>query len=70
MRPSPALLTFNASIYYATGNSPRRRGNGRYPTIVPYETFEAADGSRIDLGIAGDDDLWQRFCTELRTSTI
>jgi crotonobetainyl-CoA:carnitine CoA-transferase CaiB-like acyl-CoA transferase len=54
-----ALLTFNASIYYATGDSPRRRGN-EHPTIVPYETFEAADGW-INLGVANDD-LWQRFC--------
>jgi crotonobetainyl-CoA:carnitine CoA-transferase CaiB-like acyl-CoA transferase len=54
-----ALLTFNASIYYATGNSPRRRGN-EHPTIVPYETFEAADGW-INLGVANDE-LWQRFC--------
>jgi crotonobetainyl-CoA:carnitine CoA-transferase CaiB-like acyl-CoA transferase len=54
-----ALLTFNASIFYATGNSPRRRGN-EHPTIVPYETFEAADGW-INLGVANDD-LWQRFC--------
>jgi crotonobetainyl-CoA:carnitine CoA-transferase CaiB-like acyl-CoA transferase len=38
-----ALLTFNASIYFATGNSPRRRGN-EHATIVPYETFEASDG--------------------------
>jgi crotonobetainyl-CoA:carnitine CoA-transferase CaiB-like acyl-CoA transferase len=38
-----ALLTFNASIYFATGNSPRRRGN-EHATIVPYEIFEAADG--------------------------
>ena len=36
-----ALLTFNASIYFATGNPPRRRGN-EHATIVPYETFEAA----------------------------
>jgi crotonobetainyl-CoA:carnitine CoA-transferase CaiB-like acyl-CoA transferase len=55
-----ALLTFNASIFYATGNSPRRRGN-EHPTIVPYETFEAADGW-INLGVANDE-LWQRFCT-------
>ncbi len=54
-----SLLTFNASIYYATGDSPRRRGN-EHPTIVPYETFEAADGW-INLGVANDD-LWQRFC--------
>jgi len=54
-----ALLTFNASIYFATGESPRRRGN-EHPTIVPYETFEASDGW-INLGVANDD-LWQRFC--------
>lgn len=54
-----ALLTFNASIYYATGDSPRRRGN-EHPTIVPYETFEASDGW-INLGVANDD-LWRRFC--------
>ena len=54
-----ALLTFNASIFFATGNSPRRRGN-EHPTIVPYETFEAADGW-LNLGVANDD-LWQRFC--------
>ena len=54
-----ALLTFNASIFFATGNSPRRRGN-EHPTIVPYETFEAADGW-INLGVANDD-LWHRFC--------
>jgi formyl-CoA transferase len=54
-----SLLTFNASIYFATGESPRRRGNA-HPTIVPYETFEAADGW-LNLGVANDD-LWQRFC--------
>jgi formyl-CoA transferase len=54
-----SLLTFNASIFFATGDSPRRRGN-EHPTIVPYETFEAADGW-INLGVANDD-LWRRFC--------
>src|SRR5437867_5428413 len=55
-----ALLTFNASIYFATGNSPRRRGN-EHATIVPYETFAAADGW-LNLGVANDAQ-WQRFCT-------
>jgi formyl-CoA transferase len=54
-----SLLTFNAGIYFATGEPPRRRGNA-HPTIVPYETFEAADGW-INLGVANDH-LWQRFC--------
>jgi crotonobetainyl-CoA:carnitine CoA-transferase CaiB-like acyl-CoA transferase len=59
-----SLLTFNASIYFATGDSPRRRGN-EHPTIVPYETFEAADGW-INLGVANDD-LWRRFCAAAET---
>jgi formyl-CoA transferase len=54
-----ALLTFTASIYFATGTSPRRRGN-EHPTIVPYETFEVADGW-LNLGIANDSH-WRRFC--------
>ena len=54
-----ALLTFNAGIYFATGASPRRRGN-EHATIVPYETFETSDGW-INLGVANDD-LWRRFC--------
>ena len=54
-----ALLTFNASIYFATGIAPRRRGNA-HATIVPYETFEAWDGW-INVGVANDE-LWQRFC--------
>ena len=55
-----SLLTFTASIYFATGNSPRRRGN-EHPTIVPYETLEVADGW-LNLGIANDEH-WRRFCT-------
>ncbi len=59
-----SLLTFNAGIYFATGVTPRRRGN-EHPTIVPYETFEAADGW-INLGVANDD-LWRRFCKAAET---
>ena len=54
-----SLLSFNASIYFATGQSPKRRGNA-HATIVPYETFEASDGW-ISLGVANDE-LWKRFC--------
>jgi crotonobetainyl-CoA:carnitine CoA-transferase CaiB-like acyl-CoA transferase len=62
-----ALLTFNASIYFATGNSPRRRGN-EHATIVPYETFETSDGW-INLGVANDD-LWRRFCKAAGTPEL
>ena len=54
-----ALLTYQAGIYFATGSAPRRIGN-RHPTIVPYETFSAADGDFV-LAI-GNDDQWRRFC--------
>jgi crotonobetainyl-CoA:carnitine CoA-transferase CaiB-like acyl-CoA transferase len=62
-----ALLTFNASIYFATGKAPRRRGN-EHATIVPYETFEASDGW-INLGVANDD-LWCRFCAVADTAEL
>jgi crotonobetainyl-CoA:carnitine CoA-transferase CaiB-like acyl-CoA transferase len=53
-----ALLTYQAAIRFATGQSPPRLGN-RHPNIVPYETFDVADG---DLVIAvGNDEIWRRF---------
>jgi formyl-CoA transferase/CoA:oxalate CoA-transferase len=54
-----ALLTYQAANYFATGRVPTRLGN-RHPTIVPYETFDAADGEFV-LAV-GNDDLWRRFC--------
>jgi formyl-CoA transferase len=62
-----SLLTFNAGIYFATGETPRRRGND-HPTIVPYQTFEAADGW-INLAV-GNNDLWRRFCTAAETPDL
>jgi crotonobetainyl-CoA:carnitine CoA-transferase CaiB-like acyl-CoA transferase len=55
-----ALLTYQAGIFFATGDSPGRLGN-RHPTIAPYETFTASDG---DFVIAvGNDEQWRRFCS-------
>ena len=54
-----ALLSYQASIYFATGTAPARMGN-RHPSIVPYETFAAADGDFV-LAV-GNDDQWARFC--------
>jgi crotonobetainyl-CoA:carnitine CoA-transferase CaiB-like acyl-CoA transferase len=54
-----ALLTYQAGIVFATGQSPGRLGN-RHPSIAPYDTFDAADGT-IVLAV-GNDDQWQRFC--------
>jgi crotonobetainyl-CoA:carnitine CoA-transferase CaiB-like acyl-CoA transferase len=57
-----ALLTFQAGIYFGTGDPPRRRGNA-HPSIVPYEVFEAADGY-IAVAVANSS-LWQRCCATL-----
>ena len=54
-----ALLSYQASIYFATGSAPSRMGN-RHPTIVPYETFDASDGDFV-LAV-GNDEQWRRFC--------
>jgi len=54
-----ALLTYQAGICFATGAAPPRLGN-RHPTIVPYETFSAADGDFV-LAV-GNDDQWRRCC--------
>jgi crotonobetainyl-CoA:carnitine CoA-transferase CaiB-like acyl-CoA transferase len=54
-----ALLSYQAGIYFATDKAPVRLGN-RHPTIVPYETFPAADGEFV-LAV-GNDDQWRRFC--------
>jgi formyl-CoA transferase/CoA:oxalate CoA-transferase len=57
-----ALLTYQAGIYFATGQRPGRRGNA-HPSIAPYEAFTAADGY-VTLGVANNS-LWQRCCAAL-----
>jgi crotonobetainyl-CoA:carnitine CoA-transferase CaiB-like acyl-CoA transferase len=54
-----SLLTFNAGAYFASGNTPKRKGNS-HPSIVPYETFETSDGW-INIGVANDK-FWNSFC--------
>ena len=54
-----SLLTYQASIFFATGQSPPRMGN-RHPTIVPYETFDTSDGTIVIA--VGNDQQWRKFC--------
>ncbi len=54
-----ALLTYQAGIYFATGQTPVRLGNA-HPIVAPYDTFATADGY-VNLAV-GNDSLWQRFC--------
>ncbi|HEU5393549.1 MAG TPA: CoA transferase, partial [Candidatus Methylomirabilis sp.] len=57
-----SFLTYQAGIYFATGRSPSRMGN-LHPTIMPYETFEAADG-HLNVAV-GNNSLFQQFCRVL-----
>ena len=54
-----AWLSIQAMNYLISGKNPKRLGNG-HPNIVPYQTFETADG-RVILTI-GNDQQFQRFC--------
>jgi crotonobetainyl-CoA:carnitine CoA-transferase CaiB-like acyl-CoA transferase len=54
-----ALLTYQASIYFTTGEPEGRMGN-RHPSIAPYDTFAAADGEFV-LAV-GHDAQFARLC--------
>ena len=62
-----ALLTYQAGIYFATGKAPERLGN-LHPTIVPYETLDAADGQLVVA--VGNDRLWRLFCRLIEASDL
>jgi crotonobetainyl-CoA:carnitine CoA-transferase CaiB-like acyl-CoA transferase len=53
-----ALLSYQASIAFATGATPARMGN-RHPSIAPYDSFAAADGEFV-LSV-GNDDQFRRL---------
>src|SRR5437773_2544509 len=57
-----ALLTYQAGIYFGTGQRPTRRGNA-HPSIVPYEVFRASD-AYLTLGVANNA-LWAKCCGAL-----
>ncbi len=54
-----ALLTYQASRFFGTGEPPPRLGNG-HASIAPYDALDANDGALI-LAV-GNDDQWQRLC--------
>jgi formyl-CoA transferase len=47
-----ALLTYQAGLYFATGESPRREGN-YHATIAPYGTFRTGDGF-VNITVGSD----------------
>ena len=54
-----AFLANQALNYLATGDIPGRLGNA-HPNIVPYQTFNTADGAIILA--CGNDNLYNKFC--------
>ena len=62
-----ALLTYQASRHFATGEVPTRTGN-RHMTIAPYDTYETADGVLV-LAV-GNDSQWRRLCVVLGLESL
>lgn len=57
-----ALLTYQAQMTLTGGKAPTRMGNA-HPSIVPYQTFDSADGW-INVGV-GNEGLWTKFCAAI-----
>jgi len=62
-----ALLTYQASRHFATGEVPGRTGN-RHMTIAPYDTYETQDGVLV-LAV-GNDTQWRRLCIALGLESL
>jgi crotonobetainyl-CoA:carnitine CoA-transferase CaiB-like acyl-CoA transferase len=58
-----SLLTYHAQNWWAGGPRPRRLGNA-HPSIVPYQTFQAAD-AWINVGV-GNERQWRALCGVVR----
>ncbi|MGM0398631.1 MAG: CaiB/BaiF CoA transferase family protein [Halobacteriota archaeon] len=54
-----AWMSYMASNYFATGESPGRMGS-KHPTIAPYQAFETEDGYVVVA--VGSENIWPRFC--------
>lgn len=57
-----AILENAIARFLVGGEVPKPQGN-RHPSIVPFETFETADGHLVVA--AGNDELWRKFCEVL-----
>ena len=55
-----AAMSYHGTGFLGTGVEPQRMGSG-HPSLVPYQSFAAADGYFI-LGCANQG-LWERMCT-------
>jgi crotonobetainyl-CoA:carnitine CoA-transferase CaiB-like acyl-CoA transferase len=62
-----ALLTYQAGIYFATGEAPKSTGNA-HPIIAPYQTFKTRDGF-VNIA-SGNDAIWGRFCRAIDAAEL
>jgi crotonobetainyl-CoA:carnitine CoA-transferase CaiB-like acyl-CoA transferase len=62
-----ASLVNQAQNAFVGGAAPRRLGNA-HPNIVPYETFDTADGA-IAIGV-GSERQWRRLCAAMDLPTL
>ena len=68
MLDSQVAILENAIARYAvSGEIPQPIGN-RHPSIVPFETFDTADGQIMIA--AGNDALWAKLCTAMEMSEL
>jgi crotonobetainyl-CoA:carnitine CoA-transferase CaiB-like acyl-CoA transferase len=56
------MLSYMASIYFATGESPSAQGSS-HPTIYPYNAFETSDGYIVVAPFTNV--FWKKFCAAL-----
>ena len=54
-----SLLSYMATVYFATGESAQRLGS-RHPTIYPYNAFQTADGYIVVAAFTQV--FWRKFC--------
>lgn len=54
-----SMLSYMASIYFATGDSPQALGSA-HPTIYPYNAFETSDGYIVVAPFTNA--FWRKFC--------
>jgi formyl-CoA transferase len=62
-----ALLTYQAGIYFTTGQVPQPLGNA-HPIVAPYDTYRTADGY-VNIAV-GNDTIWCRFCTAVEREDL
>jgi len=64
---SVALLTYQASRFFVTGQNPARLGNA-HPSIVPYDSYRTSDGW-LTIAVVNQPQ-WERFCLALELSDL